>query len=61
MQDTLTFIKNYNVEFGKPGLLHTVKVLQKQYDNLLAHEKQLFDEFIAEVQQLAKQLDNLDN
>jgi hypothetical protein len=59
VQDTLTFIKNYNVEFGKPGLLHTVKVLQKQYDNLLAHEQQLFDEFIAEVKQLAKQLDNL--
>ena len=49
--DALTFVANYNADFGKPGLLHTVQVLKEQFANLTAQEKMLFadlqDEIIA--------------
>ena len=49
--DALTFVANYNAEFGKPGLLYTVQLLKQQFSTLTAQEKMLFadlqDEIIA--------------
>ena len=49
--DALTFVANYNADFGKPGLLYTVQVLKQQFANLTAEEKMLLadlqDEIIA--------------
>lgn len=47
--DALTFVANYNAEFGRPGLLYTVQLLKEQFANLTAQEKMLFADLQEEI------------
>ena len=56
--DALTFVANYNTNFGQPGLLHTVQVLKEQFANLTAQEKMLFADLQDEIVACAAMLKN---
>lgn len=45
----LSFIADYNHNFGSPGLAHTMQVLKEQFSKLPANEKMLFADFEEEL------------
>jgi len=46
----LEFVANYNKNFGNPGLVRTLQVLDEQFSNLTATEKNLLCDFKDEMQ-----------
>ena len=46
----LQFIANYNKNFGNPGLVYTLQVLDEQFATLTATEKMLLCDFKEEMQ-----------